>query len=300
MSATAGLSVLRPADAAQAQALKLADPLGTTYVGGGTALQLAWASGVPTLRLLAVDALPAAQGISAVDEAGSRWLRIGAAYKLEALRRDPLLREVAPLLAAACDQIGAPSVRHLATLGGNVGWRWGDTLAPLLAMDAQAELAGGQRVPLAPLLAAPELPLLVALWLPRHDVPAGLAVYEKVAQRAAFAPSRLALALWQVHGRPLQIAATGAGWVARRLGGAEAWCQAAARTPADVETDAPREAPADALDDVMAAARATTPAASAALQAACTADLDGHTALGRLAARLALGHLRWASSGAGR
>jgi len=256
-----GLRVLRPADAAEAQRLREADPAGTAFVGGGTALQLGWADATPALRLLAVDRLAAAQGWQRVDEGGRPWLRLGAALRLEALRRDPALRQALPLLAAACDTLAAPGVRHLATLGGNVGWRWGDTLAPLLALGAEAELADGRRRPLAALLAAAPLPLVVALWLPGPAAAPRRAVYEKVGRRAAFSPARLALALWQPAGGTLRLAACGAGWVARRLSATEA---------------------------VLAAGLAP---GAAALQPACRADLDGDAALGRLAARLIAGHL---------
>lgn len=264
-----GLQALRPADAAEAQRLRDADPAGTAFVGGGTALQLGWADGPPALCLLAVDRLPTAQGWCRVEAGGRRWLRLGAALRLEALRRDPALRQAAPLLAAACDQLAAPGVRHLATLGGNVGWRWGDTLAPLLALDAEAELADGRRQPLAALLPAAPLPLVVALWLPEPAAAPRLAVYEKVGRRAAFSPARLALALWQPAGTAPRLAACGAGWMARRLAATEAVLAAHLACAAD---------PAHGIS-------------AAALQPACRADLDDDAALGRLAARLIAGHL---------
>lgn len=260
-NAAQGLRVRRPPDAAEAQRWRDADPAGTAFVGGGTALQLGWAEGPPALCLLAVDRLPAAQGWRRETDGGRRWLRLGAALRLEALRRDPALRQALPLLAAACDSLAAPGVRHLATLGGNVGWRWGDTLAPLLALGAEAELADGRRQPLAALLPAAPLPLVVALWLPEPDAAPRRAVYEKVGRRAAFSPARLALALWQPAGGTLRLAACGAGWVARRLAATEAVLAA------DLAHDA------------------------TALQPACRADLDGDAALGRLAARLVAGHL---------
>lgn len=257
-----------PRSAVEAQQLlNDARPGEACFVAGGTALQLGWpAAQAPTLQLIDVSALPEAQGISQPVEG---WLRLGAATRLETLRQDARVRRHAPLLASACDSLAALAVRHLATLGGNVGWRWGDTLSALLALDAQAELADGQQRPLAGLLQEPTLPLIVALWLDTR-APVALALYEKVGLRAAFSPTRLALALSAglQEGRlcALRIAVSGAGLSARRMSEAERLLLAQ---------------PLAALE-------------SQALQAACAADLDGcvdASSRARWAARLLAGHL---------
>lgn len=202
------LAVERVADAAAAQARR--DMLGTAgaFVGGGTALQLGWDGAAPDLTLVDVSALPAAQGVSVH---GDR-LRIGAANRLEPLSHHPAVRTGAPLLASACGEIAAMGVRHLATLGGNVGWRYGDTLAPLLALDAGAELADGRVVLLADVFERDPLPLIVALWIDERTA-RERSVFEKAGHRAAFSPSRLTLAI--VGGT--RLAAVGAGLAARRL-----------------------------------------------------------------------------------
>lgn len=261
------LSIASPRSAIEAQQLCDARPGEACFVAGGTALQLDWpATQVPTLQLIDISALPEAQGISLQ---GDGWLRLGAATRLEALRQDALVRRHAPLLTSACDSLAALAVRHLATLGGNVGWRWGDTLAALLALAAQAELADGRRRPLAGLLQEPTLPLIVALWLDASAPPA-LALYEKIGLRAAFSPTRLALAFsgGLQKGRlcALRIAVSGAGLPARRMNQAERLLLAQ---------------PLAALEPE-------------ALQAACADDLAGcvdAASRARLAARLLAGHL---------
>jgi CO/xanthine dehydrogenase FAD-binding subunit len=201
-------SIARPTDAREAQELKDALGAGAAFVGGGTALQLAWGDTTPELTLIDVNGIPEAQGVSRT--AGG--LRIGAAIRVETLRRDPLVRAAAPLLAHACDSLAALAVRHLATIGGNAGWRCGDTLAPLLVLDAQAEQGDGSVVALAAWLAAVDAPLLLALHLPVSSGSLGASFFEKVGHRAAFSPTRIAVA---VHGG--RVAITGAGLPARRL-----------------------------------------------------------------------------------
>lgn len=233
------------------------------FVGGGTALQLAWGQTVPSLTLVDVSRLPQAQGI----ELTANTLRIGAAVRLETLRRDPLAALHAPLLAAACEALAALSVRHLATLGGNVGWGFGDTLAPLLALQAHAELADGTTQPLVTLLRQTELPLVIALHVGLGRA-APIAFYEKIGHRAAFSPSRLALALCadidqQGSLQQVSAAASGAGLRGRRLDHVE-----------------------QALHGVPF--RQVTPAQ---LRDACLLDLPEDGALARLASRVLAGHL---------
>ena len=219
------LQIAQPASAAAAlqtgQALQLAGQP-ATWVAGGTALQLAWGTASPIGTLIDVRHLPEAQGVVLLPGGG---LRIGAAMPLEALRRDPLVQRQAGLLAQACAAVGAMGVRHLATLGGNIGWRFGDALVALLTLQADAELADGRCLPLAALLAATPpgngLPLLLAVQVPPRADPA-LAVFEKLGQRAAFSPSLATLALLADQDAAgvliaLQIAAGAAGLPARPL-----------------------------------------------------------------------------------
>lgn len=219
------LQIEQPASAAAAlQRSQACQAAGApaTWVAGGTALQLAWGSAPAAGRLIDVRRLPEAQGVAVLPGGG---LRIGAAMALEALRRDALVQLHAGLLAQACAAVGAMGLRHLATLGGNIGWRFGDALVALLALQADAELADGCCLPLATLLATVPpgdgLPLLLAVHL-RPRAAAALVVFEKLGQRAAFSPSLATLALLadqEADGRltALRIAAGAAGLPARLL-----------------------------------------------------------------------------------
>ena len=178
----------RPADAQRAWN---AAGGSAVFAGGATALQLAWtAGGAPAPQtLIPVAACAGSIGISR----DGPWLRLGAADSLEAVRSHALVRAHAPLLAAACDRIGSLALRRLGTLGGNLGWRFGDATGALLALDAQALDARDQWRCLSEVLALPRLPLLVALRV-RSEAAADWR-YEKLGGRLAFSPTRLSLAM---------------------------------------------------------------------------------------------------------
>lgn len=272
---------LRPANAAQAHRNKTELGSACAYVAGGTALQLSWRE-TPEPRLTLIDVTQLLD-MSIVYDVGSGLLRIGCALRIETLRRDPTVRERAPLLAAACDEIASVSVRNVATLGGNIGWRFGDTLAPLLAMRAAVELHSGEVAPLDTIVQFHECPLIVAVHLPASDprvlaapvnTASGVAnrvigFYEKVGRRAAFTPSRIALALHAklVDGGRLEdvcIAVTGAGLVARIL----------ARTGETMEGTLAHSLTPEAIRD------------------ACWHDLPEDPTLARIASRVVSGHVR--------
>jgi CO/xanthine dehydrogenase FAD-binding subunit len=126
-------------------------------------------------------------------------IRIGAAATLARLSR---LDEL-PILAQAAGMLGGPAVRTLATVGGNMFLPppYADMAAPLLALDAQVELAGprGRRTlaldqfftgPGATACAAGEL--LASFSVPR---PAGQSAYLKFGRRQANTPSVVAVAV---------------------------------------------------------------------------------------------------------
>jgi xanthine dehydrogenase FAD-binding subunit len=127
-------------------------------IAGGTDLLLDLRQG----RQAPIDTLVDVTGIEEMAgiERGDGRLRIGAAAPLAALLADPLLPAEATCLWEACQLIGGPQVRNVATLGGNVahGLPAADGAIALLALEAEAELRGpqGQRsVPISSLFAGP-------------------------------------------------------------------------------------------------------------------------------------------------
>jgi xanthine dehydrogenase YagS FAD-binding subunit len=87
-------------------------------IGGGTDLlvtieeRLVAPSGVVDVRALAES--------SGVRETADGALRIGGGVSLEDIARHPLVRERYAALASACEQVGTPAIRAMATLGGNL------------------------------------------------------------------------------------------------------------------------------------------------------------------------------------
>jgi len=79
-----------------------------------------------------------------VLEVRGNELFIGAAVPVNRIALNPLTQDHALALVEACNLIAGPQVRNVATLGGNVAHALpaADGTIALLAMDAQAEIAG--------------------------------------------------------------------------------------------------------------------------------------------------------------
>jgi len=91
-------------------------------------------------KLIDLGRIPELRG---VREDGDT-LVIGAMTTHYEVRRDPLVREHARLLACATDTVADPQVRHRGTLGGSLAHAdpAGDLLAPALALDAELVVSG--------------------------------------------------------------------------------------------------------------------------------------------------------------
>jgi 4-hydroxybenzoyl-CoA reductase subunit beta len=202
-------------------------------LAGGTDLLVHLKQGITRPRLLvSVRALQELRGIH-LDRDGA--LCIGGGEALELVARSDLVRAHAPALAEACARVAHPQARAMGTLAGNLcldvrcryvdrsaPWRAalggciktgaarchvvpegrrcvaalsGDTIAPLVALDADVELAGTRgwrRVPVATLRSADgctPTTLLPGELVVRVRVPAGplgrRSAYRKWAARRA-------------------------------------------------------------------------------------------------------------------
>ena len=131
---------LAPTTLAQALAA-LAAPGGTTVLAGGTDLMPQNNAGRVKAAATLLN-IRRVQGLSAVALDGDA-LVIGALATLAALQRNALVCAQAPLLVESIDHFASDQIRNMATLGGNLcnASPAGDTLTPLLALDAQVELA---------------------------------------------------------------------------------------------------------------------------------------------------------------
>ncbi len=146
----------------------------------------------------------------AVIERRDGQVRLGAGVTATMLLDSAAVREVALPLALAAEAFGAPAVRDMATLGGNVvtASPAGDLAIALLALDATAELVGPRgerRVPLADLFAGPRRSriapdeLLVAFQIPADGGRRG-SDFVKLGPREALAISVVCAAAWVTLG----------------------------------------------------------------------------------------------------
>ncbi len=118
------------------------------------------AGGTDALVQMQRDAFPAAVVIDASRIADLRYIRedgdrieIGALTTYADLLASSLVRRAAPSLIAAAETVGAPQTRARGTLGGNIANASpaGDTLPPLLALDASVTLSSARGVRVLPL-----------------------------------------------------------------------------------------------------------------------------------------------------
>jgi xanthine dehydrogenase FAD-binding subunit len=157
-------------------------------IAGGTDLLLDLQQG----RLSPVDTLVDVTAIPEMTclEMRTNSLFIGAAVSLSEIASSPLVKQHARALADACDLIGGPQVRNVATLGGNVAHALpaADGTIALLALDAVVEIGaypGGRRsVPLGQLFTGPGQSILD----PQHELLVGFHLPAlKNGQASAFA-----------------------------------------------------------------------------------------------------------------
>jgi CO/xanthine dehydrogenase FAD-binding subunit len=122
----------------------------TTVVAGGTDVYPAWVGADPPGPLLDVSALSETRGIDAISDPNA--LRIGALTTWSDLVRTPL-PTYARALAQAAREVGGVQIQNRGTIGGNLcnASPAADGIPPLLALDAQVELAsyrGRRRLPI--------------------------------------------------------------------------------------------------------------------------------------------------------
>jgi carbon-monoxide dehydrogenase medium subunit len=124
----------------------------TKLLAGGTDLLPQLKNGL--LKPARVIDLSGVTRLRTLDTGIGRGLRIGAAVTARELERHPMLHARYPALAESGALVGSVQVRNLATLGGNLcnAAPSADMAPPLLALDAEAIIAGPQgerRVPIA-------------------------------------------------------------------------------------------------------------------------------------------------------
>ncbi len=170
-----------------------------TPIAGCTDLYVALNAGtLAATRFVDLSALDALRRIALRGDV----LRVGALATCTALQRSRLVKQRAPILAAAAAEVGGVQIQHRGTIGGNIANASpaGDTLPVLAALEAVVVLrsAGGERrVPLTSFYtgyrATVRRPdeLIVAVEIPPAD---GKQWFRKVGTRAAQAISKVVMA----------------------------------------------------------------------------------------------------------
>lgn len=189
-----------PASLAEALAIKAAHPAARALLGG-TDLLAQWQAGTAKPdELIALEPLGELKRL----EVTATGLAIGAGVTHSALAHDPAVGRTWPALAEAALTVGAPAIRNMGTIGGNLvnASPAADLPPALLAYDAEVEVASRRdtrRVAIAWFFTAyrrvdlgPD-ELVVAIHVPQP--PGGaFSGYQKVGTRAAQSIARVALA----------------------------------------------------------------------------------------------------------
>jgi len=143
------------------------------------------------------------EGFAGIEET-AQGIRIAAGTCLTKLLETPVIRDRLGVLHQACDALGSPLIRNMATIGGNIcsASPAGDTLPALYVLDAALELVspGGSRtIPIRDFIQGPGRTGLKSrelLWAVLIPVPEGYGIhhFEKVGQRRALAIAIASLA----------------------------------------------------------------------------------------------------------
>lgn len=106
------------------------------FTAGGTLLRTQWEGGlVPAPEhMISLARIPEMSGISIRGDE----IVIGAMTRLKECAAQALLHQL-PILQEAVNAIAAPSIRNVATIGGNIVSGVGDTLPALLVYDAKLQ-----------------------------------------------------------------------------------------------------------------------------------------------------------------
>ncbi len=175
-------------------------------LAGGTDLLLDLEQGrhSPVDTLVDLTTVPEMQAL----ELRGAHLFVGAAVPLNRVARHPLTAARAEALVEACDLVGGPQVRNVATLGGNVAHALpaADGTIALLALDAAAEIAsvsGLRRVPFGELFLGPGKSalrhgeeILVGFYIPLGDALRTASCFKRIMRPQGVALPIINLAVW--------------------------------------------------------------------------------------------------------
>jgi carbon-monoxide dehydrogenase medium subunit len=204
---------VRPASVSEAVMALASSPGPAIPLAGGTDLLLDLEQGrhSPIHTVVDLTCIPEMQ---LIELRGDR-LFIGAALSLNRVARHPLTEEHAQALVEACDLVGGPQVRNVATLGGNVAHALpaADGTIALLALGAEAEIAGAfglRRAKLEELFLGPGRSslkrgeeILVGFYLRTRPRAVSASAFRRIMRPQGVALPILNLAAWMRRSGPL-------------------------------------------------------------------------------------------------
>ena len=136
---------------------------GAFFLAGGTDLLVRMKKReVQPSALINLKRIP---DLSGIEENPEKSLSIGALTPISTLVQSSLIRSESPVLSQAAGLLGSPSIRNLATLGGNIGRASpaSDMAPPLMVLAARVSVEGSEgkrEFPLESLFAGPGKTLL--------------------------------------------------------------------------------------------------------------------------------------------
>jgi carbon-monoxide dehydrogenase medium subunit len=153
-------------------------------------------------------------GLDGIDPHPGQGLHIGALATIAAIERAVPVRTHFSVLAQAAASLGAPAIRNLATIGGNVGRASpaSDMFPALIVLDARVifEGPGGRKeLPAEEICSGPGATclgpgeIITGFWVPEQD-PGARGVYLKIGRRSGMDLALVGVAVWLVldaHGR---------------------------------------------------------------------------------------------------
>lgn len=113
-------------------------------LAGGTDLLVRMKRG--HIKPTALVNLKRIEGLDEIKKETGKGIHIGAAVLISTVEHSPLIRTYFPVLTQAAGLLGAPAIRNLATLGGNIGRASpaSDMAPPLIALGAHLGIYGPQ------------------------------------------------------------------------------------------------------------------------------------------------------------
>ena len=115
-------------------------------IAGGTDLVVQLLEKDPEngITLLDIGSIPEIRGIEVVE--GGKWVQVGAGTTMAELAESKIIKNNGRALALGASGMGAPQIRNIATIGGNVvsAQPAADGTIPLLALGGEARIVSNQ------------------------------------------------------------------------------------------------------------------------------------------------------------